>query len=655
MTAPRCDICQYKDGKNGLQLVTCKSCNLHVHKECYGLTNMTAAKFEVQCPACKAVGKELEGRTSKGEIKFVEQKERPSECVLCSVSNGVHAMHPLYDVEGPNGLQLILPSNTLAWVHTLCANSVCQNRVTRGSVYGCDFTGCAEDAEDESNEDDGSDNSMPLDVTTHRYIMCGPKDTVWWHALRESRKLTCISCGKKDNGFRIPIQCTAGDADEYPDFQRHHPYVENGCMQAMHVGCAMWGPNSGPYRRIFFYPGSDTSDPVCECYCPRHAMDIGVKSTVTAKAQLIRQTSQGMTHDGRQQKQLVEPVRRSSKIDSQISRSSLKVAESVKNPKTINKALTPVSSYRFNSPSQTKTIITHQNVDEFHSSLSESKSPAKVVADYPVIPKVSSATANATSRLLETDRDTGILELSNISKKKSNKLPRPLGRYMANSQTVNSVSPQKSVKNSMVQALVSSDLPPPPLYQRNSSNTSVGKIGIDERKRKSKFVENDVDDLNKELLKKPQTIQRRYISESKCDDNTFPDDFDWVGVMKDDLQKAFNLLKSGNTEMDQIIEARRYFWRKKSGIYGSDFATIWNEVCTSFNKEHPRETSLNIEKEIDQQDVTIDYSVTDDNDNDKNTLQQQVDNKWGSLWTEDAEPFRFDKWDSITFANANTS
>lgn len=60
----------------------------------------------------------------------IKQVERPSECVLCSVKTGVHAMHPLYDQSGTSGRQLVLPASgvgfmrkerRLAWVHTLCA------------------------------------------------------------------------------------------------------------------------------------------------------------------------------------------------------------------------------------------------------------------------------------------------------------------------------------------------------------------------------------------------------------------------------------------------------------------------------------------------------------------------------------------------------
>jgi hypothetical protein len=60
----------------------------------------------------------------------MQQIVRPTECVLCSVKTGIHAMHPLYDQFGKFGRQLVLPASgvgfmkkerRLAWVHTLCA------------------------------------------------------------------------------------------------------------------------------------------------------------------------------------------------------------------------------------------------------------------------------------------------------------------------------------------------------------------------------------------------------------------------------------------------------------------------------------------------------------------------------------------------------
>jgi hypothetical protein len=75
----------------------------------------------------------------------MKQEARPVECALCSVKTGIHAMHPLYDVHGPEGRQLVLPASgagfkriekRLAWCHSLCAQFISTNGGTKGSVYG---------------------------------------------------------------------------------------------------------------------------------------------------------------------------------------------------------------------------------------------------------------------------------------------------------------------------------------------------------------------------------------------------------------------------------------------------------------------------------------------------------------------------------------
>jgi len=42
---------------------------------------------------------------------IMKQIDRPSECALCSVSTGLHAMHPLYDTHGKEGRQYVIPSS----------------------------------------------------------------------------------------------------------------------------------------------------------------------------------------------------------------------------------------------------------------------------------------------------------------------------------------------------------------------------------------------------------------------------------------------------------------------------------------------------------------------------------------------------------------
>jgi hypothetical protein len=140
-----CDICHSSSSSCDLlglkPLKECKKCGVCVHPECYGLRsddcNGLGLLDDFVCHACDAVGKEFEvaARDSHGQHVRICQVERPTHCALCSVEDGVHAMHPLYDTHGPCGRQ-ILRSNPdrLAWVHTLCASVVATKF---GYIYGC--------------------------------------------------------------------------------------------------------------------------------------------------------------------------------------------------------------------------------------------------------------------------------------------------------------------------------------------------------------------------------------------------------------------------------------------------------------------------------------------------------------------------------------
>ena len=93
-----------------------------------------------------------------------KQVERPTECVLCSVATGKHAMHPLYDTHGKDGRQVLIPASgvgitkhkpeRLAWVHTLCAMFICSGDRTGGLIYGCNEDGEWEMPSDEEEDDD---------------------------------------------------------------------------------------------------------------------------------------------------------------------------------------------------------------------------------------------------------------------------------------------------------------------------------------------------------------------------------------------------------------------------------------------------------------------------------------------------------------------
>ncbi len=100
----------------------------------------------------------------KKEIKII--KERPTQCALCAVKTGVHAMHPLYTTNGPHGQPLLGKDDSLSWVHTLCALFISGNESSRGSVYGCDEDGvyvCDSGDEKESDDDDNDDDKKSDD------------------------------------------------------------------------------------------------------------------------------------------------------------------------------------------------------------------------------------------------------------------------------------------------------------------------------------------------------------------------------------------------------------------------------------------------------------------------------------------------------------
>jgi hypothetical protein len=216
----KCDICRKKDGFWGHNLQQCQTCHVLVHELCYGLPETNTKDYNFICHACKAVGSLVEvnlpsivggaffpgtndddddgcggrGNASSSTTdttttrhawvgrEWIQQSIRPTVCVLCSHDSGVHAMHPLLDVHGPEGRQLTWSGrhsnkNTttskegtkqLAWVHTLCASMICSNANTMGCVYGCDTNGnfyyddddASGKSEEEEDEDEWKDDSF---------------------------------------------------------------------------------------------------------------------------------------------------------------------------------------------------------------------------------------------------------------------------------------------------------------------------------------------------------------------------------------------------------------------------------------------------------------------------------------------------------------
>jgi len=328
--AGRCDICNQHDGFNDHNLQQCVECGVLVHETCNGMPSTpNRGKLENwTCLACQSVGQTFRGRQQLGhqadncwdELE-VKQEERPTACALCSVRSGCHAMHPLYDMPGSMGRQVVNKSGRLVWVHTLCGM---YHAVNTGMVYGCDEHGNYDDSnitedtitkgaeEDDAGaekvkannsvigskvidfefaspppviEDEPSNvESKPsleeeeeaVSVTATAWFVIGGKETGKWAEwarqtrtnISNARKDVCCFCKHPDNVpgcMRIPVLCSAGSSDEPKALSCRRKNGNDRCAVAMHVGCARWaltqkGKHAGKKsksRRNFFTPGKE--------------------------------------------------------------------------------------------------------------------------------------------------------------------------------------------------------------------------------------------------------------------------------------------------------------------------------------------------------------------------------------------------------------
>lgn len=337
VTHPWCDICWATPSWKGLHFQRCVTCQVGVHVECYGISgyefSSTDLSPDFQCWACQAVGttvkvRERDGAAGKRRLRF---KERPTECCLCSVDDGTewyHAMHPIYDRHGIYGRQMVLPptkdhpQQRLAWGHTLCCFALYTHVRTAGCVYACDARGAYDGTEDDTTSldddeyDDGSTTSSansdlvgtpgPNDLSIHHFGYWLPNrdgtDDAWTKVIREHQtELKCYICGRTDkfaSSFRIPIQCSANDPDEFEGLQGCHK-TDRPCLIATHVGCARWGGRHhetfgerSNVRRVWFFPGKVDADgnisvaPVSNLFCQAHAEEnshSGVPGALTVR------------------------------------------------------------------------------------------------------------------------------------------------------------------------------------------------------------------------------------------------------------------------------------------------------------------------------------------------------------------------------------
>ena len=307
----RCDICNQRDHFNEHNLQKCVECGVLVHETCNGMPSTpNHGKLENwTCLACRSVGQTFKGRQQLGHQSDncwddceVKQEERPTACALCSVRSGCHAMHPLYDLPGSQGRQVVNKSGKLVWVHTLCGM---YHAMHTKMVYGCDKYGNYYDdsnleeetkAKAKETEEDDTDtkkveanNSIigskviefefaspppgivdePSDVeskpsleedeevvsvTATAWFVIGGKETGrdadWARQTRtniiNARKDVCCFCKHPDNVsgcLRVPVSCSAGSSDEPKALSRRRKNANDRCATAMHVGCARWALN----------------------------------------------------------------------------------------------------------------------------------------------------------------------------------------------------------------------------------------------------------------------------------------------------------------------------------------------------------------------------------------------------------------------------
>eukprot|EP00578_Thalassiosira_sp_NH16_P022614 CAMPEP_0181094990 /NCGR_PEP_ID=MMETSP1071-20121207/10287_1 /TAXON_ID=35127 /ORGANISM="Thalassiosira sp., Strain NH16" /LENGTH=669 /DNA_ID=CAMNT_0023177355 /DNA_START=1 /DNA_END=2011 /DNA_ORIENTATION=+ len=326
----RCDICEKRDGYLGHNLQQCKKCHVLVHELCYGMPETDCKDSDFVCHACKAVGCKIEfnvpskiggcGEKMGEKREKMKQKELP-QIASSALMTKVSMPCILFDTHGPEGRQLCLSvpgrgvnaRKKLAWVHTLCASVICANPGTAGSVYGCDKDGnwhgdfedtydegeCFDEGNDNRKEkekkskstnyedSEGSDESCTKDEGLRCFAIAA--DEEYEHIIREHRGLRCFICGKKDKILKFPIQCQAGDEEEYGEWKDRHHRDTEPCTMAMHVGCARWGcvePEGAHLEMIngkrcklcYFTPGrysrGDNNETVAHCYCAHHARDI---------------------------------------------------------------------------------------------------------------------------------------------------------------------------------------------------------------------------------------------------------------------------------------------------------------------------------------------------------------------------------------------
>lgn len=178
---------------------------------------------------------------------------------------------------------------------------------------------------------------------------------------------------------------------------------------------------------------------------------------------------------------------------------------------------------------------------------------------------------------------------------------------------------------------------------------SAEKTISQKRKNSDKLTTND--SPNKEQSNQGETrpkVRRRYISESKTsdgNDDVYDRDFDWTGSMVVDVKKAISLMNEYPDFLEDVVDAREYYWRRKSGIYGRDFNIIWRKVKDQI-EALPKDSSTEVPTGVS---MSLDVGVDETNN------ITQGSSRWDSLWKTDAELFSFGDWDSINLRSKHAA
>lgn len=598
-----------KDGWRNQVLQKCKTCGVCVHETCYGLAATNEKNPEYACKACAAVGTTVPVRTQKGpnSVLSLTQVKRPTECAFCSVSDGIHAMHPVYDTHGRTGRQHVLPADEkkgipqrLAWAHSLCAFIICQKG---GLVFACDRKGRYVDengewyqSDDESDSSDDSDEDWR--VETHHFVECGKVNgqhtRYSWDIKKKQAELICSVCGVKDDrkgSLRFALQCTAGDEDEF--FFEDHPEISAPCTVAIHVGCAMWGEGSSSHRRVYFYPGEQPdaddevySDPVAEFYCSAHAQDIGSKEK--KKKKVAKQKGAGVG------KKLAAKGSGDNPSTPRAPRRNLAFEKRVKRKEPATGRKSPVPAKRASVASYSP------------------KPEKRIVADLARPLKSSSKPAH---------RITDVTKPQRIERRQT--LPIV-------------VDPKKSADEAVK---------PDGKSQRRHSAPNLNPLGnIEKLAFPSKRPSSTDQTTSMAGNRSGQSSQGTKARSKKADSNP-----DWLSIITEDVLSKIASARMQGTSTPAATKECRKRWSGTTGLPKSEFKQLWNSV-----KEHVRK-ALSTENATESVPTMIPAGNTEPAEDEYLSASTEVaregseESRWRHLWVGDQSysgDFEFGDWDS---------